>query len=46
MLQTFYYWDNEYNKTLLNLVKTPIDKKDQYFKLFNGQALKDNIKIY
>ena len=46
VLQTFHYWDNEYNKALLNLVKTSIDKKDQHFKPFNGQALKDNIKIY
>ena len=46
MLQTFHYWDNEHNKALLNPVKTPMDKKDQYFKLFDSQALKDNIKIY
>ena len=28
ILQTFYYWDNKYNKPLLNPVKTPINKKD------------------
>ena len=28
ILQTFYYWDNKYNKPLLNPIKTPIDKKD------------------
>ena len=28
ILQTFYYWDNEHDKALLNPVKTPIDKKD------------------
>jgi hypothetical protein len=36
VLQTFHYWDNKYNKALLNLVKTFIDKKDQYLKPFNG----------
>jgi len=46
VLQTFHYWDNKYNKALLNPVKAPIDKKDQHFKSFNGQALKDDIKIY
>src|SRR6266568_7604640 len=28
ILQTFYYWDNKHNKPLLNLVKTPMDKKN------------------
>ena len=46
VLQTFYYWDNEHDKALLNPVKTLMDEKDQHFKPFDGQASKDDIKIY
>ena len=46
VLQTFHYWDNEHDKALLNSVKTPMDEKDQHLEPFDGQASKDDIKIY